>query len=147
MNRPYPFDGFPEKGSDWKEVEKVYDNVLGWLGRYRDALPPDAVSLLQDILGVPQPEKDNAEAGYSVHRVPCPYEHGGACTCDPDGKPYVHDEVANIQAKGRQAVKEAYERCAAFVTSEHLRLGKINYTGAIEALMNCHTQFHRWADQ
>lgn len=129
MKRPYPFDGFPEKGSDWREVEQVYDNVLGWLGRYRDNIAPGAVSLLQDILGVLRADND---VGPST---------------DPDGNDYINDQIANVEAKGKQAVKEAYQRCAAFATSEHLRLGKVNYTGAIESLMNCHTKFSRWASE
>lgn len=33
-----------------------------------------------DVLAeVPSEEPD--APGYSVHRSPCPYEHGGACTC------------------------------------------------------------------
>lgn len=35
---------------------------------------------LADVLAEVPPEEPDAP-GYSVHRSPCPYEHGGACTC------------------------------------------------------------------
>lgn len=54
MNRHYPFDQFPEKYQDWKEVEARYDNILAWLGYWRDEMPAEAVSRLQDILGIPK---------------------------------------------------------------------------------------------
>lgn len=49
----FPFDGFPEKESDWREIETRYDNILAWLGYWRSRMPDEAVSRLQDILGVP----------------------------------------------------------------------------------------------
>lgn len=66
---------------------------------------------------------------------------------DPSGAPYTHNEAANESAKGKAAVSLAYKRCADFAKAEHLRLGKKSYTGAIEALMNCHTQFEKWGLQ
>lgn len=54
MNRPYPFDGFPEKEIDWREVEATYDNILAWLGYWRTQMPDEAVTALHDILNVPK---------------------------------------------------------------------------------------------
>jgi hypothetical protein len=54
MNRPYPFDEFPPKGSDWRAVEDTYDAILVWLGYWRTKMPAEAVEKLQDILNIPK---------------------------------------------------------------------------------------------
>jgi hypothetical protein len=54
MTRPYPFDEFPEKESDWREVVDRYDRIFMWLGYWRDQIPADAVRQLQDVVGLPK---------------------------------------------------------------------------------------------
>lgn len=67
--------------------------------------------------------------------VPC-------CSCK---NPVGNTEITSQGFKSD--LEAAYRRCADFAKAEHLRLGKDNYTGAIEALMNCHTQFSKWANE
>lgn len=50
---PEPCDGNGECYTLARQLEWTQQQVLIWLGRWRDRLPAEAVSALQDVCGVP----------------------------------------------------------------------------------------------
>lgn len=56
-------EGLAAVASGTQEHESLRQRVLVWLGHYRDYVPTEAVSRLQDILGVSPLEGNSHEAG------------------------------------------------------------------------------------
>jgi hypothetical protein len=75
---PCPFckePGFDLPGLAWHIQNYCNDYTVAVLNKFREGNSPATT--------VPaSPEVPASETGYSVHQVPCPYEHGGFCTCD-----------------------------------------------------------------